>query len=90
LKIFPMKGYITVISRREDDTYRAEVVDIPGCQGAGPTVEDALAGAKADLRRRAESGGALPAPRPSVHMLSEVERRAAVGGACLCAGRAVA
>lgn len=85
-----MKGYITVITRREDDSYRAEVIDIPGCHCAAPTVEEALAGANAELRRRAEAGQNLPDPRPSVHMLTEVENRAAIAGACLSAGRAVA
>lgn len=85
-----MKGYITVISRRADETYHADVIDIPGCDCAAPTVEEALAGANAELRRLAGTGRDLPAPRPSVHMLSEVESRAAIAGACLSAGRAVA
>lgn len=85
-----MKGYITVISRREDDSYHAEVIDIPGCDCAAPTVEEALSGARSELRRLVGTGQDLPAPRPSVHMLGEVERRAAIAGACLRADRAVA
>ena len=85
-----MKGYITVITRHDDETYRAEVVDIPGCHCAAPTVEEALAGANSELRRLAETGRDLPDPRPSVHMLTEVESRSAIAGACLSAGRAVA
>lgn len=83
-----MKGYITIVTRHEDDSYRAEIVDVPGCSCEAPTVEEALHGAKASLRRVSESGADLPDPRPSHHMISEVERRSAIAGACLRHDRA--
>jgi len=85
-----MKGYIAVVARNDDDAYRAEVVDVPGCDHEAATVEEALYGAEQTLRRMAESGEDLPQPRPSLHMIQEVERRSAVAGACLRNYRAVA
>jgi predicted RNase H-like HicB family nuclease len=78
-----MKGYITVVTRSDDESYRANVVDIPSCEYRGSTVAEVLAGAEATLRRLSDEGEDLPPPRPSVHMLSEVSRHKAVAGACL-------
>lgn len=82
-RIFPMRGYIAVVSRQNDETYCAEVVGIAGCECQAATVDEALHGAKETLRRLAESGRDLPEPRPSHDMISEVSRRSAVAGACL-------
>lgn len=83
-----MRGYIAVVNRQSDDTYRAEVVGVSGCECRAATVEEALHGAKETLRRFAESGRDLPEPRPSHDMISEVSRRSAVAGACLRGMRA--
>jgi predicted RNase H-like HicB family nuclease len=85
-----MKGYITVVTRSDDETYRANVIDIPTCEVAGATVAEALAGAQASLRRLSEDGEDLPPPRSSVHMFGEVSRRKGVAGACLRGNRAAA
>lgn len=78
-----MRGYIAVVNRHGADSYRAEVVGVPGCECRANTVEEALHGAKQILRRYAESGRDLPEPRPSHEMIAEVSHRSAVAGACL-------
>lgn len=83
-----MRGYITVVKRQDDESYKAEVVGVPGCECRAATVDEALHEAKETLRRYAESGRALPEPRPSHEMIAEVTRRAAVAGACLRGHRA--
>lgn len=85
-----MKGYITVVLRRADETYRAEVIDIPGLNCQAASVEEALHGARSKLRRREENGGVLPLPRPSHEMFGEVERRSGIAGACLRSDRMAA
>lgn len=85
-----MNGYITIVSRRDDETYRAEIVDVPGLDFLASTVEEALHGARIQLRRHQEEGADLPAPRPSHHMIAEVERRSAIAGACLRSDRKAA
>lgn len=83
-----MRGYIAVVNRQSDESYRAEVVGVSGCECRAATVEEALHGAKETLRRLAESGRDLPEPRPSHDMIAEVSRRSAVAGACLRGARA--
>ncbi|MQX35133.1 hypothetical protein [Roseospira navarrensis] len=77
-----MKGHIVVVSRRSDG-YRADVVGVAGCGGDGPTVDDAVNEASKALSALARDGATLPAPRPSIAMLDEVERRDGCAGACL-------
>ena len=85
-----MEGYIAIVSRRDNETYRAEVVGVPGLEYLAPTVEEALHGARVRLRRREDEGGDMPDPRPSHDMIDEVERRSAVAGACLRSDRMAA
>lgn len=77
-----MKGHIVVVSHHADG-YHADVVGVAGCEAVGPTVDDAVNEASKELTARARDGAALPAPRPSIAMLDEVERRDGCAGACL-------
>lgn len=77
-----MKGYIVVVSHHPDG-YHADVVGVPKCGAVGPTVDDAVNQASKALNTLARDGRSLPAPRPSIAMLDEVEQRDGCAGACL-------
>ncbi|WP_299443476.1 hypothetical protein [uncultured Rhodospira sp.] len=77
-----MKGHIVVVSHHADG-YHADVVGVRNCGAVGPTVDDAVNEASKALNALARGGASLPAPRPSIAMLDEVERRDGVAGACL-------
>jgi hypothetical protein len=77
-----MKGHIVVVSHHEDG-YRADVVGVKDCHAVAPTVEDAVNEASRELTAKVRDGARLPAPRPSIAMLDEVERRDGCAGACL-------
>jgi predicted RNase H-like HicB family nuclease len=83
-----MYGYLAVVRAEDDETYRVDFPDLPGCNcEEAPTVDEAFATAESALRnhmeRLAKRGRKLPRPRPSHHMIALAAQRDAVGAACL-------
>lgn len=77
-----MAGYIVLV-HRQDEAYRAEVVDLPACAVRAPTVEQALHRAQKALRRWAATGRDLPTPRELQDMLHRGRQGSVVAAACL-------
>jgi len=83
-----MKGYFAIVRREdEDDAYRVEFPDLPGCACDAPTVDEALSNAEQALRSHVEEleskGRALPEPRPSHEMVAVAAQMSGVAAACL-------
>lgn len=82
-----MYGYLAVVRADDDETYRVDFPDLPGCGCEAPTVDEAFANAESALRdhmeRLEKRGRRLPRPRPSHHMIAVAAQRDAVAAACL-------
>jgi predicted RNase H-like HicB family nuclease len=83
-----MYGYLAVVRAEDDETYRVDFPDLPGCDcDEAPTVDEAFASAESALRqhmaRLEKRGRRLPRPRPSHHMIAVAAQRDAVAAACL-------
>ena len=87
-----MKGYYAIVKRAHGRGYRVHFPDLPGCECAGDTVEDAFGEAQRHLRRYAERaaqrGDDLPAPKPASNLPVVAERLSGVAAACLSAPQA--
>ena len=64
------KYEIIIFWSEEDQSYVAEVPELPGCMADGPTYQDALANAEQIIREWIETASELgrPIPKPRGHL----------------------